>query len=322
MPSRLLNSILFAGIFAGIFAVSVSSAQEGIAEVPIPQDVYGEIISCGAGGQAFFYLNDAALRLSLDGSSSTFKLPDKASARAVAPYAGGVNILGRSPEPKTFIYHFDNDGKLIAQHPVTSDLDDIMMATTSSGVTILVGHHLDKDGESGYGGLVLDAGDRVVSRFEIPPPPEGGAWNFGEWNSVSDHLLMTAGDRAAYVLLHAYEPLATEIAMISESGKLSLKNLAPMSHDPQFTKWLVGPGVAVEMYQLAGDRRRTGGHPVWSFDEYDLKSGKRIASKIAPMGEFTPFTAACYYGDSVTGLGARQVAPDEPYLRLRIAKLQ
>ncbi|HTW56587.1 MAG TPA: hypothetical protein VMD99_00510 [Terriglobales bacterium] len=148
----------------------------------------------------------------------TFKLPDKATARAIAPYAAGVNILGRSPEPRTFIYHFDDDGKLIAQHPVASDLDDIMMATTSSGVTIVVGHHLDKDEESGYGGLVLDAGDRVVSRFEVPPPPDGEAWNFGEWNSPADHLLMTAGDRAAYVLLHAYEPLATEIAMISESG--------------------------------------------------------------------------------------------------------
>jgi hypothetical protein len=318
MASRLLSSILF----LGILAINVSSAQEGIAEVPIPQDAYGAIISCGADGQAFFHLNYAALRLSLDGSSVTFKLPDKADARVVAPYAAGVNILGRSQEPKTFIYHFDNDGKLIGQHPVTSDLDDIMMATTSSGVTILVGHHLDKDGESGYGGLVLDAGDRVVSRFEIPPPPDGGAWNFGAWNSLSDHLLMTAGDRAAYVLLHAYEPSATEIAMISESRRLSVKTLEPMSDDAKFTKWLVGPGVAVEMYDLAGDRRRIGRHPVWSFDEYDLKSGKKIASKAAPMGEFTPFTAACYYGDSVTGVGARKVAPDEPYLRLRIAKLQ
>jgi hypothetical protein len=321
MPSRLLNSI----VFAGIFAIGVSSAQEGIAEVPIPQDAYGEIISCGADGQAFFHLNYAALRLSLDGSSLTFKLPDKANVRAVAPYAAGVNILGRSQEPKTFIYHFDNDGKLIAQHPVTSDLDDIMMATTSSGITILVGHHIDKDGESGYGGLVLDAGDRVVSRFELPPPPDGGAWNFGEWNSLSDHLLMTAGDRAVYVLLHASEPLATEIAMISESGKLSVRTLEPISDGRQYTKWLVGPGVVVEMYHMAGDRRRMDRHLIWSFDEYDLKSGKRIASKIAPMGEFTPFTAACYYGDTVTGVGgvgARQVAPDEPHLRLRIAKLQ
>jgi hypothetical protein len=41
------------------------------------------------------------------------------------------------------------------------------------------------------------------------------------------------------------------------------------------------------------------------------------------MGSATPFTAACYYRNSVTGLGtAGQVAPDKPYLRLRIAKLQ
>jgi hypothetical protein len=318
MPCRPIISILF----LSILAVGVSSGQEGIAEVPIPQDAYGEIISCGADGQAFFRLNYAALRVSLDGPSLAFKLPDKANVRAVAPYPAGVNILGRSQDPKTLIYHFDNDGKLIAQHPVTSDLDNIMMATTSSGITILVGHHLDRDRESGYGGLVLDGGDRVVSRFELPPPPHGGAWNFGEWNSLSDHLLMTPGNRTAYVLLHAHEPLATEIAMISESGKLSFKTLDPMSHDPQFTKWLVGPGVAVEMYHLAGDRRRIDGLPVWSFDEYDLKSGRRIASKAAPMGSAAPFTAACYYGDSVTGVGARLVAPDEPYLRLRIAKLR
>jgi|ERR1700722_2063339 len=213
MPSRLLNSI----VFAGIFAIGVSSAQEGIAEVPIPQDAYGEIISCGADGQAFFPLNFAALRVSLDGSSLTFSLPDKASVRAVAPYAAGVNILGRSQEPKTFIYHFDNVGKLIAQHPVSTDLDDIMMATTSSGITMLVGHHLVNSVESGYGGLVLDAGDRVVSRFELPPPPDGGAWNFSAWNSLSDHLLMTTGDRAAYVVLHSNEPLEALNKIVAEA---------------------------------------------------------------------------------------------------------
>jgi hypothetical protein len=59
MPSRLLNSI----VFAGIFAIGVCSAQEGITEVPIPQDAYGEIISCGPDGQAFFLLNYAALSI-------------------------------------------------------------------------------------------------------------------------------------------------------------------------------------------------------------------------------------------------------------------
>jgi hypothetical protein len=193
------------------------------------------------------------------------------------------------------------------------------MATTSSGTTILVGHRPDR---STYGALVLDAGDRVIRSFDLPSPPEGGAWTFGNWSGPSEHLLMTAGNRAAYVLLHSDEPMATEIATISDNGQLSLKTLEPMSDDSKYTKWLVGPGVAVEMRHEAGDHRRIGGHPVWSFDEYDLKSGQKVASKIARMGEFTPFTAACYYGDSVTGLGAREVAPDEPYLRLRLAKLQ
>ncbi len=318
MPSRLLSSILF----LGILAVGVSFGQEGIAEVAIPRDAIGGVIACGADGQAFLPLNFAALRVGLNGSSSTFTLPDKASVTAVAPYEGGVNILGRSQEPRWFVYHFDNEGKLITQHPVSTDLDDIMMAATSSGITIIVGHHLIDSVESGYGGLVLDTSDRVIRRFELPSPPEGGAWTFQGLPYAEDHLLMTGGDRAAYVLLHSNEPLATEIAMISESGELDVKALEPIPVESKYTKWLVGPGVAVEMYHPEGDRRRMNGLPVVSFDEYDLKSGKKVARKIAPVGQFTPFTAACYYGDSVTGLGARQVAPDEPYLRLRMAKLQ
>lgn len=320
MPSRLLSSILF----LGALAIGVSSAREGIAEVPIPRDVIGEIISCGADAHAFFPLNFAALRVSIDGSTVTFKLPDKASVADIASYATGVNILGRSTEPKLFIYHFDNTGNLIAQHPVLTDLDDTMMSTTSSGTTILVGHHADR---SHYGGLVLDADDRVVRRFELPSPPEGGAWTFEGPPYFENHHLMTAGESAAYVLLHSNEPLATEIARISENGKLSVKTLQePVLNDQtRFVKWLVGPGVAAEMYHMVGDQRRIGRHLVWSFDEYDLKSGEKVASKTAPMGEFTPFAAACYYGDSVTGVGgvgSHQVAPDESYLRLRIAKLQ
>jgi hypothetical protein len=79
-----------------------------------------------------------------------------------------------------------------------------------------------------------------------------------------------------------------------------------------------GHPVLVDGHTVLADR-----HPVDHFDEYDLKSGKKIASKTARAGEFTPFTAAGYYRDSVAGMGARiQVAADEPYLRLRVAKLQ
>ncbi|MGP0017264.1 MAG: hypothetical protein ACLPHP_01745 [Candidatus Sulfotelmatobacter sp.] len=322
MPSRLLNSILF----AGIFAIGVSSAQEGTAEVPVPGNVYAQIMACGADGQAYFPLGGehSTLRVSLDGSTLTFRLPGKVYPNAVAPYADGVNVLGRSPgspEPRFVIYHFDNLGNLLTQHPVPIDLTETMMATTSSGTTILVGHHpamSPQDDDWKYRGLVLDAEDRVVSRFELPSPPPGQTWTFNRKG------LITAGDGAAYVLLHSDEPPTTMIATISESGKLSVKPLPePMLGETRYIMWLVGPGVAVEMYHLDDDRTLIGGLPVFRFDEYDLKTGKKIASKAAPMGSAMPFAAACYYGNSVTGLGARmQVMPDEPYLRLRIAKLQ
>jgi hypothetical protein len=330
MPFRLLNSILF----AGIFAVGVSSAQEGTAEVPVPGNAYAQIMACGADGQAYFPSVGAeyfVLRVSLDGSTVTFRLPGKAYPNAAAPYADGVNVLGRwpgSPEPKFVIYHFDNLGNLLMQHSVPIDLTETMMATTPSGATILVGHHpamSPQDDDWKYRGMVLDAEDRVVSRFELPSPPAGETWTFGRLGGLPNgRLLITAGDGAAYVLLHANEPPTTMIATISESGKLSVKTLPePVLGETKYTGWLVGPGVAVEMYDLAGARMRVGGRPVYHFDEYDLKSGKRIASKTAPMGSAAPFSAACYYGDSVTGLGARmQVMPNEPYLRLRIAKLQ
>jgi hypothetical protein len=177
---------------------------------------------------------------------------------------------------------------------------------------------------TGSTGLVLDAEDRVVSRFELPSPPDGGTWTYGGWRTPPDRVLMTAGDRAAYVLLHSVEPPTTMIATISQSGEVNLKTLEPISDDPQDTSWLVGPGVAVEKYTLINGKGSViGGHPVSHFDEYDLKSGKKNASKTARMGEFTPFAVACYYGDSVTGLGSHApIVADEPYLRLRIAKLQ
>ncbi len=324
MRSRLRNSILF----AGIFAIGFSSAQEGTSEVPVPRNVYGAIIACGADGQAYFSsIGDEyfVLRTSLDGSSLKFRLPKVAHyayAGAVATHAGGVNVLSSWTDRTKFMrtmYHFDEQGNLLAQHSVRVDLTDMMMVITRSGTTILVGHR-DEDGQ--YKGLILDSEDRIVNGFDLPSPPDEGEWTYGEWHSPSDRLLMTTGDRVAYVLLHSNEPPRTMIATISESGKVSVKTLEPISEDHRYIQWLVGPGVAVGQYRLTGDRRRVNGHHVWNFDEYDLKSGNRIASKIAPMGEFTPFTAACYYGDSVTGLGARQVAPDEPYLRLRIVKLQ
>jgi hypothetical protein len=324
MQSRPLGVIAF----AGVLAAGISSAQEGIAEVPLPQNIYGAIVGCGTEGQAYLSsIGDEyfVLRASLDGSSQIFNLPDKGYARVVAPYADGVNILSPrlQPEKKRIIYHFDNLGNLLARHFVSTDLDDTIMATTSSGTTILVGRYRASEQEDWeYGGIVLDASDRVASHFKLPSPPAGGGWSFGPLDQL-DEPLMTADDRAAYVVLHSDEPLATEIATISESGKLSVKALPePILGDPHdHIKWLVGPGVAVEMYSLVKAGHLVGG-PVDHFDEYDVRSGRKIASKTVRMGSAHPFTAACYYGESVAGLGGSRDTPDGSHLRLRIAKLQ
>jgi hypothetical protein len=190
--------------------------------VPVPRNVYGAIIACGANGQAYFSsIGDEyfVLRTSVDGSSLTFRLPKVAHyayAGAVAPYAGGVNVLSSWTDRTKFMrtmYHFDERGNLLAQHSVRVDLTDMMMVITGSGTPILVGHR-DEDGQ--YKGLILDSEDRIVSRFDLPSPQDCGAWTYGEWRNPSDRLLMTAGDRAAYVLLHSNEPPSTMIATISK----------------------------------------------------------------------------------------------------------
>jgi hypothetical protein len=324
MQSRLFGLIAF----AGILGLGTSSAQEGIAEVPLPQNIYAAIVGCGTEGQA--YLSSLGseyyvLRASVDGSSQVFKLPDKEYARVVAPYAGGVNILSPMlhPEKKRIIYHFDNLGNLLARHFVSTDLDDVIIATTSSGTTILAGRSRASEYDDWeYGGIVLDASDQIVSHFKFPSPPAGEGWSFGPLDSL-DEPLMTADDRAAYVVLRSNEPSATEIATISENGKVSLKAFPEPTLDAPHDqiKWFIGPDVLVEMYSLVRPGRLVGGS-VDHFDEYDLRSGKKIASKTAHLGSAHPFTAACYYGNSVAGLGGSPIAPDGSYLRLRIAMLQ
>jgi hypothetical protein len=352
MPSRLLSSI----VFAGVFAIGASPAQQGATEVllPRPDNIYPGIVACGAGGQVYFRSISSkehfVLRLSLDGSSLTFGLPDGTMANAVAPYPAGVNISSQrfktkdgshgcrcatndvtkneetqtnkptgtqtpgavdqgSPDATSkywrVIYHFDDQGNLLAQHSVSTDLFGGMMATTSSGTTILVGRHQDK---SQYGGVVLDAEDRVIKRFELPSPPEGGRWRIASFDRF-----LTAGDGVVYALLHSDEPQATMIATISETGNVNIKSVPePMSDDPgQFNKWFVGPGGAVEMYRLASENYSARQSLTYHFDEYDLKSGEKIASKTSPL------RADCYYGNTATELDLFQ-----DKFRFRLAELQ
>jgi len=85
-------------------------------------------------------------------------------------------------------------------------------------------------------------------------------------------------------------------------------------------QWLFGLGVAVEVYQYVGEKP----HVIFRFDEYDLGSGQKVATKSSPP---VGFALGCYSGDQISMLAhsahvdpARHLSPDT--LRLVTAKLQ
>jgi hypothetical protein len=313
MPSRLLRVIAF----AGFFAIPVSWAQQAFTNVLVhrPEGLYGVAIGCGADRELYFTsIGDEhfVLRASVDGASLMFGVPDGTQqAETVASYSAGVNILSARTKDRatrefsSVLYHFDKLGNLLSRHPVPTDLVGAIMATNSSGTTFLVGHHQDY---SQYGGVVLDANDRIVKRFELPSPPAGG-WTLGRFDR-----LLTTGEKGAYVLLHSKEPPITEIARISETGGLIITTIPEETFDDrrQHEKWLLGPGVAVDMYDLASEQPSSARQaPTLQFDEYDLNSGKKVASKTAPV------RAECYYVNAVVG---QDLLGDD--IRLRIADLR
>jgi hypothetical protein len=135
---------------------------------------------------------------------------------------------------------------------------------------------------------------------------------------------MSGGDGVAYVILRSDTGQQTAIATISETGndilQIKVIPVPPDSEQRQDNEWLFGPGVAVEVYHFVGERPR-----VFSrFDEYDLNSGQKVATKSAlPVG----FQSGCYFGDEFSMLAhsahvdpARRLSPET--LRLVTVKLQ
>jgi len=322
-------------LFGSILAIHISYAQKVTSDIVVVgasvNDGYGGWTTCGVDGQVYRRPGSGRLtsimRVSRDGSTSLFALPDGLRPQVFAPAGTGLNILAshfsRTEGPIFEMYHFDSQANLLAQHPVLIDFGPSEMAITTSGVTIVVGHHPDDFANRDdwkYGGAVLDADDKVITRFELPLSPGGGGWTF-----VGPR--MAAGDGVAYVILHseAGPKPATALATISESGHIDIKILPvpPDSDKHHHNEWLFGPGVAVEEYHYL---RATGGRPraVSGFDEYDLTLGKRVATKTAlPSG----FQSGCYLGDEFSMLAhsahvdpARHLLPEA--LRLVTVKLQ
>lgn len=338
MPGRFKISLLLVNIALLNSSYSQQAACPPVSTAQIVSDVvirgasvndgYGYWPICGVHGQVYRRPSvgrlTSVMRVSPDGSSLLFKLPDGAYVQATAPAGTGLNVLSLvySPAERTYhdqMYHFDSQANLLTQNLVTIPIRPYAMAAMPSGRTIIVGTR-SKDpynqDEWKYGFVVLDEHDQLVRGVDLPLPPGGGGWTFASE--------MTAGDGVAYVMLHSDRPPQTAIATIAEKGNadLDIKVIdAPLDTETRHHGlWLFGPGVAVESYIYPKERP----HITDRFDEYDLKTGQKIATKTAPG---TGFQFGCYARDEFSMLAgsvhvdpARHLSPDT--LRLVTSKLQ
>jgi len=302
MPFR----FLVAALFVASLASQIGSAQQITSDMVISgaslNDGYGGVL-CGNEGQIYRFSGYGrpapVMRVSRDGSTTMFYLPDEGAPEVIAPAGTGLNILASRlvshKEGRMFeMDHFDNQANLLMQHRLSIDFVPTKMAITSSGKTVVLGFHPGNSSleDHKYGGAVLDAGDQVIKRFELPLPPGGGGWTFGSG--------MSAGDDAAYVMLYSNEGPKTAIATISAEGHLDVKlvRLLPDTEDRHHNEWLFGSGVAVEEYRYFG---YVGGtkRAFLGFDEYDLRTGEKVATKsTVPVG----FVRGCYLGNEFSML--------------------
>jgi len=323
----------FAVLFCAALPIA-TPAQEITGDVVVQgaslNDGYQGFTTCGVDGQVYRSPGTGAahsvMRVSPDGSTLVFLLPEHSYPDAIAPAGTEVRILSAVyvvAERRVHfrMYHFDSQASLLEQNQRTLPLYPHAMVVLPSGRTIAVGSHLDDPDhpeDRKYGFAILDENDELVKSVDLPLPPGGGGWTF-----AGQH--MTAGDGVTYVMLHSNEPPQTAIATISEAGHVDITVVAiPLDSDTHHhNEWLFGPGVAVEVYHYlveVGQRRRA----FDGFDEYDLKTGEKVATKGSfPAG----FAFGCYLGKEVSSLAhsahvdpARRLSPDT--LRLVTVKLQ
>jgi hypothetical protein len=330
MSSRLAFALLFPVVLA-----AASPAQEITGDVVVQgasvNDGYQGWTTCGVDGQVYRRPGTGAahsvMRVSTDGSSLVFILPEHAHPDVIAPAGTEVRILSAvyvvaERRVQYHMYHFDGQASLLTQNQGTLSLYPHAMAVLPSGRTIITGSRLDDPDhpeDRKYGFAILDENDELVKSVDLPLPPGGGGWTFAS----GEHIAV--GDRVAYVILHSNEPPQTAIATMSETGHIDVTVVAlpPDSDKHRHNEWLFDPSVAVEVYHYlvqVGQRRRG----FYGFDEYDLKTGKKISTK----GSFPEgFTFGCYSGNEVSFLAhsahadpVRRLSPDT--LRLVTAKLQ
>jgi hypothetical protein len=232
--------------------------------------------------------------VSRDGSMATFLLPEHMTPIVAASDGSGLNVLAAYPrqhpheDDRYEVYQLDNRLNLLGHYLAAIDFDPMQMGVLPSGKTIVAGHSGDLSrshrDEWTYVGAILDTAGGVITKFEFPRPPDGGKWTFNSREK------MVSGDGAAYLVLESGSD--TGIAKISEAGRFDVKIIPDLVDDEQHAHhlWLLGPGVAVEEYIDRSDRPRLRMH----YDEYDLNSGEKIATKISLGG-----SAECYFGEEV-----------------------
>lgn len=127
----------------------------------------------------------SVMRVSPDGSTLLFSLPEQVYPDEIAPAGTGLNILGPSSvggrRVHVQMYHFDSHANLIAQNQVTIPIRPTEMAVLPSGRTILAGHSNDdphNHDDRKYGFAVLDENDKVLRSIYLPLPPGGRGWTF------------------------------------------------------------------------------------------------------------------------------------------------
>jgi hypothetical protein len=213
-------------------------------------DGYGGWPTCGVDGQVFRQPGagdlTSVMRVSPDGSTMLFTLPEQVDPDVIAAAGTGLNILSlvySIAEGRVYdqMFHFDSHANLLAQSQITIPIEPWGMAIMPSGRTIIVGtqlHDPEHPDDRKYGFAILDKNDKLLRSVDLPLPPGGGGWTF-----AGSH--MAVGDGVAYVMLHSNEPPQTAIATISERGNddLKIKTIAaPLDTETRHhNEWVFGP---------------------------------------------------------------------------------
>jgi hypothetical protein len=313
-----------------VLSITISNAQTGDRDVVVSgassNDPYSVTARCEADGQVYRWASmqwnqpGSIMRVARDGSTVLFMLPQRATPGIFSATTDGLYVLSDHPwkgEGRAYdFYQYDSHGNLLKENLVHTDFEIIKMVVLPSSTIVVVTSFRGKDPEDWkYGGAVLNATGEVVKTFDLPLPPGGGGWTYAS--------PLGAENNVAYSMLHANFGNQTAIATISESGHLDIKMISvPNDSERHHNQWIFGNGMAVEVYHYIGERP----HVSFHFDEYDLATGTKIATKKTAPGQ-GGYNVGCYYGNEVTWLAdsahvdpARGLAPDA--MRLVTTALQ